>query len=178
MDKIFWSENLTDDTDSDEKVKCINMRLWLCGMDPACSGLRVDDEELKVDGTAVNAERLSLLGCYAVWTAKVYRRFEGVQCVHLQGKSVLENALKRIDTEGEDTTILSKRLELPLILTRLEPSPPLWGPQNSTQRICLSSEYICIDEATPVVLTWTTPIIIEAVVADRELLELSNIFPE
>ena len=33
-------------------------------MDPACSGLRVDDEELKVDGTAVNAERLSLLGCY------------------------------------------------------------------------------------------------------------------
>jgi len=35
-------------------------------MDPACSGLRVDDEELKVAGTAVNAERLSLLGCYAV----------------------------------------------------------------------------------------------------------------
>lgn len=62
------------------------------------------------------------------------------------------------------------------MLTRLEPSPPLWGPQISTQRICLTSEYICIDEATPVILTWTTPIVIEAVVADRELLVLWNIF--
>jgi len=40
----------------------------------------------------------------------------------------------------------------------------------------LSSEYICTDEAKSGVLIWKTPIIMEAVVTDRELLELPNIF--
>ena len=44
-------------------------------MDPAFSGLRFDDEELQVSGTAVNAERLSLLQWYAVSTAKYLPTF-------------------------------------------------------------------------------------------------------
>jgi len=44
-------------------------------MDPACSGLRVDDKELEVPGTAVNAERLSFPGCYTVSTAEYLPTF-------------------------------------------------------------------------------------------------------
>jgi hypothetical protein len=68
-------------------------------MDPADSGPHVGDEEFQVSVTTVNAEDATLLGYHIVSDSK-YRRSEGLCCLQLQGKSVLEKTWKRIDTEG------------------------------------------------------------------------------
>jgi hypothetical protein len=61
-----------------EKAKCrisyVNIRLWLCEMG---RGLRVDRKKHSVSRATVNAERSSLLGCYAVSLVSTDRPKDG-----------------------------------------------------------------------------------------------------